>query len=92
MLSADDPICQNGELLCEANNEFYLDGGDDPALEYLGTEDLYGFSWGFAQPESDGICAILRKEVTPNGGAVIGLARMRPTDAISFQNGCRFFL
>lgn len=90
LLSADDPICQNGELLCEANNEFYLDGGDAPALEYLGTEDFYGFSWGFEQPECDGTCAILRKEATPNGGAVIGLARMRTTDAISFRSGCRY--
>lgn len=90
LLSADDPICKNGELLCEANNEFYLDGAVKPSLEYLGTEDLYGFSWGFEQLECDGVCAILRKEETKNGGSVIGLARMRAADAISFQNNCRY--
>ncbi|HOP12031.1 MAG TPA: DUF2961 domain-containing protein [Oscillospiraceae bacterium] len=90
LLTADDPICKNGELLCEANNEFYLDGASVPSLEYLGTEDLYGFSWGFEQLESDGVCAILRKEETKNGGSVIGLARMRTADAISFQKSCRY--
>ncbi len=92
LLAADDPICKNGELLCEANNEFYLDGAAAPALEYLGTEDLYGFSWGFEQLESDGVCAILRKEETKNGGSVIGLARMRAADAVSFQKSCRYVL
>ncbi len=90
LLKADDPICKNGELLCEANNEFYLDGASSPSLEYLGTEDLYGFSWGFEQLESDGVCAILRKEETQNGGSVIGLARVRTSDAISFQQSCRY--
>jgi len=90
LLSADDPICKNGELLCEANNEFYLDGAVSPSLEYLGTEDLYGFSWGFEQTECDGACAIIRKEETQNGGSLIGLARMRTADAISFQKDCRY--
>jgi len=90
LLNSDDPICKNGELLCEANNEFYLDGAASPSLEYLGTEDLYGFSWGFEQLECDGNCAILRKEETQNGGSVIGLARIRTADAIAFQRDCRY--
>ena len=31
--------------ICEGNDEFYIDGDSEPNLEYLGTEDFFGFSW-----------------------------------------------
>ncbi len=81
----------NGEGLCEANCEFYLNGDAAPTCEYLGVEDLYGFSWGFKQSHSDGYAAIVIKEdLQP--GAKIGILRCREEDAIRYQNGCRLLL
>lgn len=89
---SDDPLCPRGELLCEGNQEFYLDGGTEPALEYLGTEDLYGFSWGFQDIQSDGVVAILKREELPSGGARIAMLRTRGIDRIRFQQSCRLVL
>ena len=33
--------------ICEGNDEFYVDGMDSPACNYLGTEDFFGFSWNW---------------------------------------------
>jgi len=89
---SDDPLCPGGELLCEGNQEFYLDGGADPALEYLGTEDLYGFSWGFKEVQSDFYAAILKRQDLPGGGARIALLRARANDRIQFRASCRLVL
>jgi hypothetical protein len=89
---ADDPLCPRGEMLCEGNQEIYLDGGAEPALEYLGTEDLYGFSWGFQELQSDFFVAILKREELPGGGARIALLRSRAEDRIRFESSCRLLL
>ena len=85
------PGFENGEGLCEANCEFYLDGERTPSCNYLGTEDLYGFSWGFRELHSDGWSAILRRE-SLNPGARIAVLRCRETDAISFLYDCRVMM
>ena len=46
-LEGDHPSCANGEGICEANHEIYLDGDKKPTCESLGCEDFYGHSWGF---------------------------------------------
>ena len=89
---SDDPLCPGGELLCEGNQEIYLDGDFDPSLEYLGTEDLYGFSWGFKEVQSDFYVAILKRQELPGGGARIALLRSRGEDRIGFQQTCRLVL
>jgi hypothetical protein len=89
---SDDPLCPGGELLCEGNQEIYLDGGEQPALEYLGTEDFYGFSWGFKEIQSDFFCAILKRDELPGGGARIALLRTRAADRIQFRRSCRLVL
>ena len=88
IIEGRDPGFDGGEGLCEANCEFYLDGGREPACNYLGVEDLYGFSWGFQGEHSDGYGAIVRKDdLEP--GARIGILRCREEDAIRYQSGCR---
>jgi len=87
-IQADDVLCENGELLCEANNEFYLDGGEKPAMEYLGTEDYYGYSWGFQQLYSDFYGAILKREQLPAGGGLVAMLRCRDLDKICFRSSC----
>jgi len=85
----DDILCKEGEVLCEGNNEFYIDNEKEPSIEYLGTEDYFGFSWGFNQIDSDGMVAILKKEVLKNKGSRIALMRCRDIDKINFQKSCR---
>ena len=89
---SDDPLCPGGELLCEGNQEIYLDGNPQPALEYLGTEDFYGFSWGFKEIQSDFYVAILKRQELPGGGARIALLRARSLDRILFRQSCRLVL
>jgi len=91
-LAHDDVLCKDGAVLCEGNNEFYIDGESHPSLEYLGTEDCYGYSWGFHQIESDFYQAIIKKETLKNQGAKISLIRCRDNDKISFNQSCRVVL
>lgn len=87
-VSADVPEAASGEYICEGNQEFYLNGEEKASVEYLGTEDCYGYSWGFASLQSDGRAAIIRKETLEHGGARVAMLRCRDEDAISFQKGC----
>jgi len=89
---SDDPLCPGGELLCEGNEEITLDGAAEPALEHLGTEDLYGFSWGFQETQCDGYVAILKRQELPGGGARIALLRTRANDRIRFAQSCKLVL
>ena len=88
-VSADIPEAANGEYLCEGNQEFYIDGCEKAALEYLGSEDCYGYSWGFADTNSDHYAAIIKKLALPGGGSDIAMLRCRTADAISFETGCK---
>ena len=87
-ISGDDPRCQRGEFLCEGNDEFYLNGETHPSVEYLGTEDLYGFSYGFHNIQSDRFCAVIRLDDLPSGGSRVAMLRCRTGDRISFTDGC----
>jgi hypothetical protein len=87
-IKSDNPLCRDGEYICEGNDEFYLDGEEKPALEYLGTEDFYGFSWGFKGEQSDGRSAITRQDGSENGIALCML-RTRREDRIRFYKSCR---
>lgn len=89
---SEDALCPGGELLCEGNQEFTLDGDAEVSLEYQGTEDLYGFSWGFKEVQSDFFCAILKRQELPGGGARIALLRSRAGDRIQFKEACRLEL
>lgn len=84
-IEGDHPNCSHGEILCEANMSFHLQGDSQPFMEYLGIEDLYGYSWGFPKLQSDHYAAIIRKDELPNGGARIAMLRCRANDAIHFS-------
>jgi Protein of unknown function (DUF2961) len=91
-IESDIPGCANGEALCEANNEIFIDGEERPSMEYLGTEDYYGYSWGFKELQSDGFAAIIKNDALPNGGARIGMLRCRTSDKIRYQQSCRIMM
>ena len=42
----DEPVFKNFDILMEGNNEVDIDGRER-AIDYLGTEDSFTFSWGF---------------------------------------------
>ena len=81
-----------GELLCEADQQIYLDGDINPTINHLGSEDLYGFSWGFHEVQSDGYGVILKVESINPAGSRIALLRCREYDRICFRNSCRWVL
>lgn len=89
-LQADNPKTVNSDFICEANQEVYLDGSPQPQMEYLGSEDCYGFSWGMGGGvQSDHYAAIIRKEAWKSGG-LFTMLRCRSLDRIQYQSGCRW--
>lgn len=42
-----EPYFRDFHFIMEGNNEFRIDGEPEPRIDYLGTEDSFGFSWGF---------------------------------------------
>ena len=82
-----------GEQLCEGDHQIFLDGDTEPTLNYLGSEDAYGFSWGFQHGvQWDGRCAIVKLENLKPSGSRVAALRCRVDDAIRFQKSCRWVL
>lgn len=46
-IASDDPLFTGQAFIMEGNNEFRVDGEDEPRADYLGTEDAFGMSWGW---------------------------------------------
>jgi hypothetical protein len=91
-LQADRPETVTSDLICEANQEIYLDGSATPQLEYLGSEDLYGFSWGMGGGiQSDHYAAITRMDRWKSGG-LFTMLRCRTADRIRFESTCRWVI
>lgn len=89
-VQADRPETVNSDLICEGNQEIYLDGSPTPQMEYLGTEDLYGFSWGMGGGvQSDHYAAITRMDRWKSGG-LFTMLRCRGADRIRFDSSCRW--
>lgn len=49
-ICTDESFFRDFHFVMEGNNEVRIDGEDPPRADYLGTEDSFGFSWGFRQP------------------------------------------
>ena len=84
---------RDGQLICEADQQFFLDGDAKPTLQSMGSEDLYGGSWGFIAREGDGqYTSVLRHEEVGAGGSRVAVLRCRSRDAISFKKSCKWVL
>lgn len=46
-IATDEPYFDDFHFVMEGNNEYRIDGNPSPVADYLGTEDSFGFSWGF---------------------------------------------
>lgn len=58
----------------------------------MGTEDVYGFSWGFHDIASDNYAAIVKREELKLSGQRIAVLRCRENDAISFRKSCKWVI
>ena len=91
-LGTDLDLAWNGEYICEGNQEFYVDGEERPSLEYLGTEDVYSHSWGFAGTGGDDYAQIIRMDHPTDTRTEIAMLRCRSYDSISFQKELKVLL
>jgi hypothetical protein len=82
-ISTDEPGFEGMGWVMEGNNEFRIDGESEPAVDYLGTEDSFGFSWGF-QNEFVG----LRNGITHLGTSptTLGVHRFHDLAPIRFSS------
>ena len=84
---------RDGQLICEADQQFFLDGDARPTLQSMGSEDLYGGSWGFIEQQGDGqYTSVLRNEKVGAAGSRVAVLRCRSRDAISFRKSCKWVL
>lgn len=70
-------------FVMEGNNEVRIDGSADPSIDYLGTEDAFGFSWGFQDRfigQRNGIPFVQHRDP-----ALLSVYRFRDADAIRFE-------
>lgn len=87
-LGTEDKHAWDGEFICEANQEFYIDGEETPSLEYLGTEDLYGHSWGLGVVSCDGYAGILLSHPSDTRTEV-DMCRCRTVDSVGFAKSLK---
>ena len=48
-IATDEPMFRDFHFVMEGNNEVRVDGQDTPVADYLGSEDSFGFAWGFPE-------------------------------------------
>ncbi len=51
-ICTDEPLFEGFHFVMEGNNEVFVDGEDAPRADYLGSEDSFGFSWGWPRLHS----------------------------------------
>jgi len=92
-LQYETQLARDGQLICEADQQFFLDGDLKPTVQSMGSEDLYGGSWGFIDSHGDGLyTSVLRHENVGAAGSRVAVLRCRSLDAISFRKSCRWLL
>lgn len=48
-ICTDESLFENFGFVMEANNQVFVDGSSGPVADYLGSEDSFGFSWGWPE-------------------------------------------
>ncbi len=82
-ISTDEPKFQGFHYVMEGNNEIRIDGDEQPTVDYLGTEDSFGFSWGF-QNLFKGLYNGINY-VKPKKPSLLSIYRFRGSNAIGFN-------
>ena len=81
-ICTDEPFFKGFHFVMEGNNEIRLDGEANPRADYLGTEDSFGFSWGFREPFI-GIHNGMNF-IQPENPSMLNIYRFRNTNVIRF--------
>lgn len=80
-VATDEPFFDGFAFVMEGNNQFDIDG--TRSIDYLGTEDAFGFAWGFqgtfTGPHS-GITSVSHGEPS-----IVAMYRFRSHDPIAFD-------
>ena len=82
-ICTDDPFFENFHFVMEGNNEVRIDGDSQSRADYLGTEDSFGFSWGFRQPYSGPYCGM--NFVQAADPTMLSIYRFRKLNPIRFN-------
>ncbi|MEJ5253454.1 MAG: DUF2961 domain-containing protein [Chthonomonadetes bacterium] len=79
----DEPLYREFHFVMEGNNSVYVDGESQPRYDYLGSEDSFGFSWGF-QRTFAGLYAGINyvRHLDP---AQLSIYRFHPVNPIRFE-------
>jgi hypothetical protein len=92
-LQYESDLARDGQMICEADQMMFLDGDAKPTVLSMGSEDLYGGSWGFLEKRGDGLyTSVLRNEEVGPAGSRVALLRCRSLDPISFKQSCKWIL
>ena len=68
----------------DENEKFYIDGEEEPSIEFQGLEDSFGFSWGF--PEKENLFPMTGYFPFKDGAAAY---RFFTSDAIRFEKSLK---
>jgi hypothetical protein len=81
----DETVFKNFAYVMEGNNEFYIDGEKEPRINYLGSEDAFGFSWGFPELHNGNFHGInYKQEADP---AMASFYRFHGNQPVRFNTG-----
>ncbi|MHB8955065.1 MAG: DUF2961 domain-containing protein [Pirellulaceae bacterium] len=81
-VATDEPLFRDFNVVMEGNNEIDIDGRQR-AVDYLGTEDSFTFSWGFQQPFA-GLRAGM-PHVTTGSPALLSIYRFHDHQPVRFR-------
>lgn len=84
-ISTSDPIFKDFFFIMEGNVEHRIDGEELPSIDYLGTEDSFGFSWGFRQVYC-GMRSGINYLQTSQLPIELSIFRFRDQNAITFNH------
>jgi hypothetical protein len=83
-ITTAEPVFKEFFFIMEGNVEHRIDGEEKPSIDYLGTEDSFGFSWGFRET-----CCGLRSGInylqTAEFPNELSIYRFRDQNPISFE-------
>jgi len=82
-ICTNEPRFAGYHFVMEGNNEIRIDGDPNPSADYLGTEDSFGFSWGFQRPFSGLYNGI--NFVQKENPSLLSIYRFRGQNAIRFN-------
>lgn len=83
-ISTAEPAFKDFFFIMEGNVEHRLDGEEKPSIDYLGTEDSFGFSWGFREVFC-GLRSGINYVQTAEFPIELSIYRFRDQNAISFE-------